>query len=144
MKKFIILVFITSFLLILIGVFLNFKKTESHKSIEKEQQINTSEFLKKEHCLGTLCIQSMEITYQSKLGIISFILINKGNDALPAGFIKLEFEHNQEFTYISYHPEILPNETQKTEIEVLKNNIIQMKDYEIKELTASELAEIGK
>lgn len=142
MKKFMVLVIIISFLLILTGVYLNLKKTDSHKSMEKVQQTNVSEALKKKHCLKNLCIQSMNISYQDKLGIISFILINQSNDVIPAGFIKLEFDHNKKFTYLSYHSEILPQETQKTEIQVSTDTILQMKDYEIKELTASELAEI--
>lgn len=142
MKKIIVFVIVISFLLI-IGGFLNFKQSKNQRPVDKvKQTINTSKELKREHCLKTLCIQSMEISYQNELGIISFILINKGSEVLPAGFIKLEFDYNPEFSYISYHSEMLGNETQKTEIQVSKDNIIQMKDYEIKELTATELKEV--
>lgn len=142
MKKYVVLVIVISFLLIIMGLFLNFNNLNSNKTTVKTRQINTSEALKKEHCLGLLCIQKMQITYRNKLGMITFILINKGNEIIPADFIKLEFDHNKNLSYISYHAEILPNQTQQTEIEVSNDDILQMKDYEIKKLTASELAKI--
>ena len=120
MRKLGFVIFGIAIVLIVAGVVMFFlpekqvSKPESTKTIKNE-----SEKLEEVHCLDSLCVESMEISYQEgqEVGSIRFYLQNTGEVNLPAGFVKVVFDNDNQKEFILRYTDFLPGDVQSVEIE---------------------------
>lgn len=114
--------------------------------MEQDITVNNSKNLKKEHCLDSLCITSMEVKYQKDVfGNVILKMKNNSDETIPKGFVNLEFETSQGTSLLYfYHLEIEPNKTVQTTVGFLDTNIVSATDYQMTYPTDEQLQEYQK
>lgn len=140
------------------GIVYSFLATASDKNVEKkvvdkdlnQKEIdavyhierNDSKKLSERHCLNSLCIDNMEITYQDEAnGNISGTLINTSSEVIPSGYINFIFTdgENTITTYYSYL-DINPSDSVPLEILFTDKNYLNVTDYELETPSAEAIA----
>ena len=146
MRKLGFVIFGIAILLIVSGIVMFFlpekqvSKTEPSKTVKNE-----SEKLGEIHCLDSLCVEKMEISYQEgqKVGSIRFYLQNTGEGNLPTGFVKVVFDNDNQKEFILHYTDFLPGDVQSVEIEFTEKDITEATDYQMQWLTEEELQNIN-
>ena len=115
-------------------------KPESTKTIKNE-----SEKLEEVHCLDSICVEKMEVSYQEgqEVGSIRFYLQNTGEVNLPAGFVKVVFDNDNQKEFILRYTDFLPGDVQSVEIEFTEKDITETTDYQMQWLTEEELQNVN-
>lgn len=136
-------------ILIVIGVVMAFLPKEDATSNSKskseseptEEITNDSVELEKVHCLDSLCVENMNVSYDEGQGVgsIQFFIQNTGATTLPAGFIKVVFDNNAQNTFILRYSDFAPESIQSIEIEFTEKGITETTDYQLQYLTDEEL-----
>jgi len=127
----------------------NAEEQETAQEPTEEVKENNNEFIKEEHCLQTICIETITIKKDATTNQISVTgeFTNKGTAVEPAGYIKfLVIHEGKEFYKLIQYPEIQPNA--KVPINFLaedKDNILlYAMDYTLVEPTQTEIAEANQ
>lgn len=142
-KKVIIIIVVLALILIVFGcIFITIQNINKSANKEVSQVLtNTSNNLQNSHCLNNLCVNSMEIIYNKGQGEIKFTLQNTSQDIVDGNYLKLVFDNNQDLTYIYRYENMNPSDSTSVVIEFQEEELINAKDYEIKELSIEELNE---
>ena len=142
-KKVIIIIVVLALVLIVFGcIFITIQNTNKSANKEVSQVLtNTSNNLQNSHCLNNLCVNSMEIIYNKGQGEIKFTLQNTSQVPVDGNYLKLVFDNNQDLTYIYRYENMNSSDSISVVIEFQEEELIDVKDYEIKELSIEELNE---
>lgn len=142
-KKVIIIIVVLALVLIVFGcIFITIQNTNKSANKEVSQVLtNTSNNLQNSHCLNNLCVNSMEIIYNKGQGEIKFTLQNTSQVPVDGNYLKLVFDNNQDLSYIYRYENMNPSDSTSVVIEFQEEELINVKDYEIKELSIEELNE---
>lgn len=148
MKRIIIVFIIVGILFIAGGVTLSFfpngfdqtnDDTESVTMTQEEideiynRERNTSPDISKKHCLGALCIKSMEITYdKDSFGVISATVVNQSDAVIPEGNIDFVFTLSDGQVRLKFqYLEIPPSKEVPLELQFSNSEIVSAIDYNI-------------
>ena len=142
-KKSIIIILVCAIVLILAGIiFISVSDNGGLSNYKISKTLtNKSQNLLNSHCLNELCVESMNITYNKGQGEIKFTLQNTSQDIVDGNYLKLVFDNNQDLTYIYRYENMNPSDSTSVVIEFQEEELINAKDYEIKELSIEELNE---
>ena len=142
-KKSIIIILVCAIVLILAGIiFISVSDNEGLSNYKISKTLtNKSQNLLNSHCLNELCVESMNITYNKGQGEIKFTLQNTSQVPVDGNYLKLVFDNNQDLTYIYRYENMNPSDSTSVVIEFQEEELINAKDYEIKELSIEELNE---
>lgn len=135
-------IIIIAVILIVLGVSIIFFANDN-KSVKKVSKTltNDSTNLLSTHCLNDLCVNSMDITYNKGQGEIEFVLRNNSQVLAPSNYLKIVFDKNADLSYIYRYDDINPLDSVNVVIEFQEKELLDISDYEIKELSTRELNE---
>ena len=146
MRKLVFVIFGVAIVLIAAGVVVLFLPEKQVSNPESSKTIkNESEKLEETHCLDSLCVEKMEVSYQEgqAVGSIRFYLQNTGEVNLPAGFVKVVFDNDNQKEFILRYTDFLPGDVQSVEIEFTEKDITETTDYQMQWLTEEELQNVN-
>lgn len=142
-------VFISISFVIIAGLFLIFAFVFNRKDDPKKldlssypegTKINTTNNLKKKHCLDKICVSDVYIYYNNGTGTISYTLNNKSKNANKGNF-KLIFDNNNEVV-INY--DFTKEDNYESFASYMGNDLENVNDYKLVKLTKSEESKIIK
>ena len=146
MRKLVFVIFGVAIVLIAAGVVVLFLPEKQVSNPESSKTIkNESEKLEETHCLDSLYVEKMEVSYQEgqEVGSIRFYLQNTGEVNLPAGFVKVVFDNDNQKEFILRYTDFLPGDVQSVEIEFTEKDITETTDYQMQWLTEEELQNVN-
>lgn len=135
-------IIVIAVILIVLGVSIIFvvNNDKTTKKVSKTLT-NDSTNLLSTHCLNDLCVNSMDITYNKGQGQIEFVLRNNSQVVAPSNYLKIVFDKNADLSYIYRYDDIGPLDSVNVVIEFQEKELLDINDYEIKELSTRELNE---
>lgn len=107
---------------------------------------NNNEFIKEEHCLEKICVETITIKKDLTTNkiLVTGELTNKGTTVEPAGYIKFLVQHDgEEFYKVIQYPEIQPNAKVPINFEGQHKVLLYAIDYNLVTPTDRELASIN-
>ena len=142
-KKIVVVIISCAIILIILGCIVAFMNNNSNTDNNGISNVSTnkSENLQTSHCLNDLCVASMNITYNKGEGKIEFVLQNTSSLPVEGNYLKLVFDNNQDLSYIYRYDAMEPSASTNIVIEFAEKELIDVKDYQITELTTRELNE---
>lgn len=134
-------IIIIAVILIVLGVSIIFFANDKPVKKVSKTLTNDSTNLLSTHCLNDLCVNSMDITYNKGQGEIEFVLRNNSQVLAPSNYLKIVFDKNADLSYIYRYDDINPLDSVNVVIEFQEKELLDISDYEIKELSTRELNE---
>jgi len=118
------------------------KQKETTEEYVPDVDKNEAETLKQQHCLETLCIDTLSVLNDNdaELSIVSGELKNTSEQVAPAGYIKIVFKVGEEtFERMLYHEEIQGNGIHPIEWQHTNKELIEAPDYQLVKPTETEI-----
>lgn len=124
---------------ILFGVAFAFNKINNLKKLDlslypEGTKVNTTNNLKKKHCLEDICVSNVYIYYNNGTGTINYALSNKSKKKKKGNF-KLIFDNNNEVV-INY--DFTKENNYESFASYMGNDLGKVKDYKLIKLSKSE------